>query len=121
MKNQPFHLRLRYALSGIRTAFQNEASFRTQCAFAGGAILLLLTLRPKPMWWALILLTVSAVLGAELVNTALELIVDRLHPEQHPMIAKAKDCSAGAVLILSLASLGVASALILDCLGIGTK
>ena len=117
MKNRPFHHRLRYALKGIRTAFQNEASFRTQCVFSGGAALLLVALRPKPVWWALVLLTASAVLAAELLNTALEFIADRLHPDQHPMIANAKDCAAGAILILSLTSLGVAAALIFDYLG----
>lgn len=112
MKNRPFHQRIRYALRGIRAAIQTEASFRTQSVFGIGAIALLVVLRPSPIWWALIALMVSAVLAAELINTALEVIVDRLHPEQHPMIARAKDCAAGAVLILSIASLGVAGALL---------
>ena len=121
MKNQPFHHRLRYATKGISTAFKNEASFRTQCVFAAGALVLLVGLRPKPAWWALVLLTVASVLAAELLNTALEAIVDHLHPHQHPMIAKAKDCAAGAVLVLSLASVGVAAALLWDTLKIGPQ
>lgn len=112
VKNRPFRQRIRYALKGIRTVFQSEASFRTQSVFAIGAVVLLVALRPRPIWWAVVALTVAAVLAAELFNTALEFIVDRLHPEQHPMIARAKDCAAGAVLILSFASLGVAAALI---------
>lgn len=112
MKNEPFYRRLHYALQGIRTAFQTEASFRTQCTFAAGAIVLLALTRPRPIWWAIVLITVASVLAAELFNTALEFVIDRLHPEQHPMIARAKDCAAGAVLILSIASLGVAAALI---------
>jgi diacylglycerol kinase (ATP) len=112
MKNQPFYRRLRYALKGIRTAFRSEASFRTQSFFAGGALLLLIVLRPHPIWWAVTLLVISGVLAAELFNTALEYVIDRLHPEQHPMVARAKDCAAGAVLILSIAALGVAAALI---------
>ena len=119
MKNRPFHHRIRYALNGIRTGFQSEASFRTQCVFAGGAIVLLAATRPKPVWWALVAITVAAVLAAELFNTALEFIVDRLHPEQHPMIARAKDCAAGAVLIFSIAVVGVAVALLWDLAGRG--
>jgi diacylglycerol kinase (ATP) len=114
MKNRPFHHRIRYAIKGIHTGFKSEASFRTQCVFASGAVVLLVATKPKPVWWALVALVVAAVLAAELFNTALEFIIDRLHPEQHSMIARAKDCAAGAVLLLSLASVGVAVALILD-------
>lgn len=115
MKNQPFHRRIRYSMAGIRTAFKSESSFRTQIIFAIGAIGSLFLIWPKPIWWALIALTVASVLAAELINTALEYVIDHLHPEQHPIIGKAKDCAAGAVLILSVASLVVAAAMIWDC------
>ncbi len=114
MKNQPFHRRIRFALNGFRTAFKSESSFRTQCFFAAGALLLLVVLRAKPIWWGLVLITISVVLAAELFNTALEFVIDRLHPEQHPAIAMAKDCAAGAVLVLSFASLGLVGALLWD-------
>src|SRR3954465_10460218 len=117
MKNQPFHRRVRFALSGIRVAFRTESSFRTQCGFLLAALMLLLVLRPKPVWWALVVLVSAATLAAELVNTALELVVDRLHPELHPVIARAKDCAAGAVLILSFAAIGIAAALVFDYWG----
>ena len=116
MKNKSFWQRLEFAASGIRSAFSSEASFRTQTLFGAGAIALLFLLRPQPIWWAMVLLTVGAVLAAELINTALEYVVDRLHPEQHPLIARAKDCAAGAVLVLSLISLGVVAALLWDSL-----
>jgi diacylglycerol kinase (ATP) len=77
-------------------------------------VALLLVLRPEPIWWALVLLTSGAVIAAELFNTALELVMDRLHPDVHPMIGRAKDCAAGAVLILSLVSLAIATALIVE-------
>ena len=50
---------------------------------------------------------IGAVLAAETFNTALEHALDRLHPEQDPAIGLAKDCAAGAVLVLSLVSLCV--------------
>jgi diacylglycerol kinase (ATP) len=71
-------------------------------------------LRPAPVWWALVAVTVAAVLAAELVNTALEQLADRLHPEQHPQIKAAKDCGAAAVLVCSIAALAVAAALLFD-------
>ena len=117
MKNGNFFRRIRYAASGIRTAFRKEKSFRTQTLFAAGAVLLLILTRPGALWSAVVLIMAALVLAAELINTALELIVDRLHPEQHPMIGNAKDCAAGAVFILSLTSLGVAFALLWDYFG----
>lgn len=57
------------------------------------------------MWCALFALAVGGVLAAELMNTALEKVIDQLHPESHPAIGLAKDCAAGAVLILSATSL----------------
>lgn len=113
MKKQSFPRRLSFAIGGILHALATEVSFRTQVLGAFAALILLLITRPEPIWWAVLALTVAAVLSAELMNTALELVVDRLHPEQDPRIGRAKDCAAGAVLILSLASLGIAAALII--------
>ena len=62
---------------------------------------LLLATRPAPLWWAVMALAVGLVLVAELINTALEAVVDRLHPERHPEIGAAKDIAAGAVLVAS--------------------
>lgn len=76
------------------------------------ALILLFTLRPPAIWWALVLVVIAFVLAAELFNTALEHLADHLHPEQHPKIRVAKDCAAAAVLVLSMAALGL-SALIL--------
>ena len=76
------------------------------------AVGLLVFLRPEPIWWAIIILIIGIVLAAELINTALESLIDRLHPEMHPMIGRAKDCAAGAVLILSISALGILAALL---------
>ena len=106
MKNQPFHKRLSYSLQGIRSAWRQEASFRTQCVMASGVVAILLVLRPAAIWWALLLMNCGLVLGAELMNTALEQTIDHLHPEIHPAIKVAKDCAAGAVLVFSLGATG---------------
>lgn len=112
MKNQNFLHRLRFALNGMRLAFVDEASFRAQAAGGVVAFAALFILRPAPVWWAMVGLVSAAVLAAELINTSLEAVIDRLHPEVHPEIAKAKDCAAAAVLVLSLAAIVVAIAMI---------
>lgn len=102
MKNQPFLRRLRHAVDGIGAALRAEASLRTQSLLAAGAAIVLLVLRPPLVWVALCILAAALVLALELVNTALEQLADRLHPETHPAIRTAKDCAAGAVLIASV-------------------
>jgi undecaprenol kinase len=104
MKNQAFVHRLSYAARGILTAFRTEASFRTQLLLAVVAAATLALVRPPLVWVALCIVSAAAVLAAELVNTALEHLADRLHPEQHPTIRAAKDCAAAAVLLASIAA-----------------
>jgi diacylglycerol kinase (ATP) len=116
-KNRPLRQRLGYACSGIATVFRREASFRTQCAAAAGAALVLLWLRPSPGWIAAVIAAAGVVLALELVNAALEYLLDHLHPVVAEEIGRAKDAAAGAVLVASLASLAVGGAMVLDTLG----
>ena len=111
MKNRSLLARIGFAVAGWRAAWARERSFRTQIGFAGLALLALLMLRPSPIWWALVALTCALVLALELINSALEGLIDLLHPEIHPEIKVIKDMLAGAVLAISCAALMVAGAL----------
>jgi len=105
MKGQGFGYRLRVALAGLREAFVAERSFRTQLVAAGFALAALIWLRPPLVWAALVVIMTALVLAAELVNTALEHILDGLHPDPGEFVRIAKDCAAAAVLVLSFAAL----------------
>lgn len=52
--------------------------------------------------WIVITITIALVLGAELMNSAIEYLCDVVSKEYHPAIRDAKDMAAGAVLILSI-------------------
>jgi len=54
--------------------------------------------------WAIVALAIGLVFAAELLNTALEAVVDLVCPEQHPLAKLAKDCAAAAVLVAALAA-----------------
>jgi diacylglycerol kinase (ATP) len=91
-----------YAGRGIRTllASQGNARIHAFATFLVGA--LGLTLRvPRVEWLALIIAIVS-VWTAEAINTAFEFLCDVASPEFHPMVEKAKDVAAGAVLICAV-------------------
>lgn len=91
-------------MQGIAIAWRREMSFRQQCVATLAVVLILVWRRPAMFWWALLLINCGVVLAAELFNTALEHALDLLHPARHPAIQIAKDCAAGAVLLLSITS-----------------
>lgn len=116
MKNQPLKLKFRNASLGIRYAWVNEDNIRRHSAFAAATVLVFLVLRPAWIWWGLIVLCIGLILASELLNSALEILIDHMHPEIHPAIRQVKDVLAGMVLTLSLTALVVGALAILDTL-----
>ena len=114
MKNRPLYNRFGFAWDGLVAAWRSEHSFRTECGLACLAVLVLLVLRPGWQWAAIIFMCGALVMGLELLNTALEYLIDHIHPAQHPAIKQAKDAAAAAVLVASFVSLCVASFMILS-------
>ncbi|MFP5345113.1 MAG: diacylglycerol kinase [Gammaproteobacteria bacterium] len=114
MKNQALHKRLGFAWRGLQQAWRSERSLRAQLWFAVAALIALIALRPALVWWALAGMMIALVLAAELINTALEHLVDHLHPERHPRIRLVKDCAAAAVLLLSFAAVWVGVLMVLS-------
>ncbi|MBI2799815.1 MAG: diacylglycerol kinase [Gammaproteobacteria bacterium] len=121
MKNQAIRQRLGFAWTGISKAWRNERSFRTQSYFAVALLVALLLLRVSAVWWAISLIMAVLVLAAELFNTALEALIDHLHPDSHPAIKTIKDYAAGAVLLLSAGAAIVGVVVLLVALGIGVR
>ena len=54
--------------------------------------------------WVAVVFCVGLVLSAECLNTGLERLADRVSLDRHPLIKQAKDCAAGAVLVLAMTS-----------------
>jgi len=88
---------------GIR-ALLAEPNARVQLTVTFAVVALGLWLGLGARDWALLTLAIALVLGAEAMNTALEALADRVAPDRHPLVAKAKDVAAGGVLIASLAA-----------------
>ncbi len=114
MKNRQFSERFAFAFSGIVAAWRGERSFRSQLILAFVMLPVMFWLQPALLWWGVMLMMGALILAAELFNTALERMIDHLHPEIHPSIKVAKDCAAGAVLLLSVAAVVVTICMILD-------
>jgi len=114
VKNGGFPTRLGHAWAGIRLVWRREKTFRTHCRFALAALIVAAALRVSPIWWALILLCIALVVSLETLNSALEYLIDRLHPEIHDEIKCAKDAAAGAVLLASFGSAIIGALMLLD-------
>ena len=91
-----------FAWAGLRHVYRTQANFRIEVWAAALALTLTFLLRAPP---APILLSCALVLSVELLNTALEAVVDLVTPELHPLAKVAKDAAAGAVLVASVGAL----------------
>jgi len=95
-----------HAFYGIKETWLTERNFRFQTACAVGALILASLLKLDLVSWLALTLVISFVLTAELINTALEHIVDlAANSIYHPLAKAAKDAAAGAVLVASLGSI----------------
>ena len=103
-----------YAAKGIGYAFSTQRNFRIHVGFALGAFGLSLFLGLNKSDLAIMALTATSVLIVELLNTAIESVVDlAIGKRFHPLAQIAKDCSAGAVLVASISSVLIAGLLLL--------
>ncbi len=96
-----------YALQGILYAAKTQPNMRVHLLIAALVLLATLWLRVGRAYVAAIVIAIALVLALELVNTAVEAIVDFLTVAHHPLAKTAKDASAGAVLIATIAAVVV--------------
>ncbi len=88
-----------YSIQGLKAAFRHEAAIRQECALLVIAIALLLWLDVSLVEKILMLGVVVLVLITELVNSAIEAVVDRIGVEHHELSGRAKDIGSGAVMV----------------------
>ncbi len=110
--NRPFQFTgrirsFRYAFRGVCIMVQSQHNawihaVATACVVGAGIFFHL-----KRNDWNWIILAIMAVWSAEALNTAFEFLADATNPSFHPLIGKAKDVAAGAVLIAALGSVAI--------------
>ncbi len=97
-------LSFRYAFEGILSAFKTEPNLKFH--FTAGLLVVFLGwfFQISTQDWLIITIVTGFVISLELTNTAIEVLVDYLIPNIHPVAKKVKDISAGAVLISAMAA-----------------
>jgi diacylglycerol kinase (ATP) len=99
-----FILSCSFALDGLRCVLKSERNARIHLVIAALVVACALWLRISAIEWALITLTIALVFCSEVLNTAIELIVDMTRPNPDPVAKHAKDMAAGATLVAALAA-----------------
>ncbi len=95
-------LSFKYAYEGIVAALKEEPNLKIHIIIALAIIVLGWFLNISRLEWLILTLTIGVVISVELTNTAIEALVDSFTSENHPGAKKAKDISAGAVLVVSV-------------------
>ena len=99
-------------LRGLAWALRTQWHLWLHLLVTAAAVAIGRWLRFSAVEWALLVLSIAAVFAAELANTALEVASDRLHPQPDPLIGRAKDIAAAAVIVTIGAALVVGTLLI---------
>ena len=107
-------LSFKYAGQGVSYACRTQRNFRIHLIIGAIALSLSVYFQLSAVACSVISLTIALVLVLELLNTALEAVVDLTVGREFHQLAKiAKDCAAGAVLIAAIAALLIAAVLLL--------
>lgn len=93
-----------FAIQGFLTALRTERNIRVMLGGGVFALVMGFILQLDLLSWAIVLICCGMVIAGELMNTALETVVDLVSPEFHPLAGRAKDIAAAAVWTLSIAA-----------------
>ena len=106
----------RYTFAGLKSAWKNELAFR-------GEVVVVTIMLPLGIWLgrsaverALLIASILLILLTELLNSALEAVVDRIGPERHELSKRAKDMGSAAAFISMVTAALVWMIIVVDCL-----
>ncbi len=102
MRKPRFTESLNNAVAGVTYALKTERNIKIHVIIAFSVLLMCLWLDIESSELAVLILSISMVLAAEMFNTAVEAVVNLLTISAHPLAKIAKDIAAGAVLITSI-------------------
>lgn len=89
----------KYAGQGIREVILGEINMRIHIFLAFMVVVCGLIFNISVFEWLVCVLCFAVVMTAEMLNTAIETVVDLVSPDKHELARKAKDVAAGAVLL----------------------
>ncbi len=112
-RKYPITRSFKFAFSGLKSAIKREPNFRTHLFFAIITIIAAYFLNFTLSEWTILIFVIFLVMIFELLNTALEALVNLVSPELKPEAKIAKDVAAASVLISAIFSIIVGAILFL--------
>ena len=94
-----------HAFRGIFYVIRSQHNFRIHLFFAVLVVLAGFLFSISVSEWLILMLTIALVLSLEMINSAIECLVDLVTKEYHPIAGKVKDIAAGAVLVAAIISI----------------
>jgi diacylglycerol kinase (ATP) len=88
-----------YSIAGLRATFQHEAAFRQESLLVLLLFPLAFIVGDSPSEWAILVGPLFLTLIIEVVNSAIEAVVDLVSPDHHPLAGRAKDMGSAAVFL----------------------
>lgn len=92
----------KWAISGLRTVWREEVNFRIEVSIATVVVLFGIYVNFLVLEWMIIIACIGAVLSAEMVNTAIEDLCNKIEPNTDVAIGKIKDVMGGFVLVVCI-------------------
>ncbi|UTW49887.1 diacylglycerol kinase [Bacterioplanoides sp. SCSIO 12839] len=97
-----------FAFRGLKHLFASEAHAQIHLLAAVAVVVAAFATGVSTSEWLALVFAIVLVMAMEALNTALEALADALHPGHHPLVGKAKDVAAAAVLLCAFAAVIVA-------------
>ena len=91
-----------YAARGLVALVATQANARIHLAATVAVVAAGFALDVSASDWRWLVAAICAGWAAEAGNTAVESLADAVHPQSHPLVGRAKDCAAGAVLVTAI-------------------
>lgn len=103
----------KFSVQGIQACWRSEPSFRFEllllCGFAPASF----WLAQNPFQWAVLVAPLLCVLSAEMINTAIERVIDHMTMDHHQALGEAKDLGSAAVFMCMIMTLLVWGAMLI--------
>lgn len=96
-----FFKSFKYSIEGLKYAYKYEQSMLIHVIATICVLLANILFQVSGIEWLITLLAIGMVLSAELINSAIEAVVDLVTLEEHPLAKIAKDCSSAATFVLA--------------------
>ena len=91
-----------YPIKGLKYAYRNEQNLAVDVGISLLVLIAGVIFKLEKTEWLVVIFTIGAVISLELINTAIEAVVDMVTEEYHPLAKVAKDTSAAAVFVIAI-------------------